>query len=782
MARCLGISGTDVVPMTDQPVETWVQLAEDQQWVHFQEYFVHRRTDAAILGVRFDGIDRAQPAPGLLDAVATADLVALCPSNPFVSIAPILAVAGIRDALSQARARGATIAAVSPIIGGATVKGPAARMLVELGFAPSALGVARQYADLVDLFLIDPVDAALTDGLRELGMRPLVVDALMRGRRGEAAWRARYRAPRRKQPPGLGVVVAHRAERQEPSRARAVAIRAVRARAAHAARGGRGRVWGADLGGTLVVTETNEGAALATRLGALALPDPAAGLNAAVSLGLDVVAQQGPGTAALVLPGDVPFVQSTDLEAMIDAAGDLARVVVLVPDADRRGTNALLVRPPRVIEPSFGEPSFERHLRAARRAATAIELDLPNLAVDIDDEARLALSPLRSGEIVNRGVQAGSRRHGRVSATGTRRPDDRPPHVRDRAVVEAEPLCRLSEVAPDDIHEVVQVDHRVRVEGVQVVDRDQSTGHVPLVVERALVLVLDVRLGLVLVAKPPHVLRGVFVAGRLVGIEAQRLVRLDRPSDLFVDIRLDQLRAPVAVVARWPTTPISCSRHARMIFSLWPFLSARLALWSRWFCDGEKRYLKKSSSVGLSGIFGSRGSSPMSACLPGGTVRFAGWVGSSSPDVNRTDLATCRLSCSSRCSSTASAFCERVMPGVSTGPLACVWPLVVSIVCSSCGGRITLAGAARDQRDATPSPAGVGSASTSSLGWIGTLVTTKPGVNSSDSFRNCADWPCSRCCHPVSGTYSGSTTVTVSAPSWRRNSPRYCNRGRVRLR
>ena len=148
---------------------------------------------------------------------------------------------------------------------------------------------------------------------------------------------------------------------------------------------------GADLGGTLVVTETNEGAALATELGALALPDPAAGLNAAVSLGLDVVAQQGPGTAALVLPGDVPFVQSTDLEAMIDAAGDLPRVVVLVPDAARRGTNALLVRPPRVIEPSFGEPSFERHLRAARRAATAIELDLPNLALDIDDEARLAL-------------------------------------------------------------------------------------------------------------------------------------------------------------------------------------------------------------------------------------------------------------------------------------------------------------------------------------------------------------------------------------------------------
>jgi len=145
----------------------------------------------------------------------------------------------------------------------------------------------------------------------------------------------------------------------------------------------------ADLAGTLVVTETRTGAALATELGALALPDPAAGLNAAVSLGLDVVAQQAPGAAALVLPGDVPLVQPSDLHAMVDAAGDHARVVVLVPDAARRGTNALLVRPPRLIEPSFGEPSFERHLRAARKAGVAIELELPNLALDVDDEARL---------------------------------------------------------------------------------------------------------------------------------------------------------------------------------------------------------------------------------------------------------------------------------------------------------------------------------------------------------------------------------------------------------
>jgi 2-phospho-L-lactate/phosphoenolpyruvate guanylyltransferase len=148
---------------------------------------------------------------------------------------------------------------------------------------------------------------------------------------------------------------------------------------------------GADLGGTVVVTETPQGAALATELGAVALPDPSAGLNSAVSLGLDIVGQQAPGTAALVLPGDVPLVEAEDLRTIVAAAGDRPRVVVVVPDAAARGTNALLVRPPHLIEPSFGEPSFERHLAAARRAGDAIRLEVPRLAFDIDDEARLSM-------------------------------------------------------------------------------------------------------------------------------------------------------------------------------------------------------------------------------------------------------------------------------------------------------------------------------------------------------------------------------------------------------
>ncbi|MBI2755973.1 MAG: 2-phospho-L-lactate transferase [Chloroflexi bacterium] len=186
LARCLGITGTVILPMSDDPVETWVQLAEDGRWVHFQEYFVGRRAEVPIRKVRFQGLEAARPAPGVLEALAAADLVVLCPSNPFVSLAPILGVPGVRTAVRSARNRGAVVAGVSPLIGGGTVKGPAARMLAELGHEPTAAGVAAQYADLLDAFLIDPIDAALGQAVQAQGARPIVADALMRGRRGEA--------------------------------------------------------------------------------------------------------------------------------------------------------------------------------------------------------------------------------------------------------------------------------------------------------------------------------------------------------------------------------------------------------------------------------------------------------------------------------------------------------------------------------------------------------------------------------------------------------------------
>jgi LPPG:FO 2-phospho-L-lactate transferase len=186
LAARLGIHGVQILPMTDQPVETWVQLQEDASWVHFQEYFVHRRTDVAIRAVQVRGIEHALPAPGVVDALETADLIVFCPSNPFVSIGPILQVPGVRAAILRARAGGALAAGISPLIGGATIKGPAARMLVELGHEPSAAGVAAIYRDILDVWLIDTIDGpSLSAKIQSYGIRPIVADALMRGRRGE---------------------------------------------------------------------------------------------------------------------------------------------------------------------------------------------------------------------------------------------------------------------------------------------------------------------------------------------------------------------------------------------------------------------------------------------------------------------------------------------------------------------------------------------------------------------------------------------------------------------
>jgi LPPG:FO 2-phospho-L-lactate transferase len=172
----LGIAGR-ILPMTDSPVATEVRTAGG--WLEFQEYFVHRRQEPEVLEIRFRGIEAAAPSPEVRSALAAASAIVLCPSNPLVSIGPILAVPGIREALLAARARGVPVAAVSPIIGGRALKGPADRMLASLGFEASALGVARLYADLVDLFVLDAVDAEAAGAVESLGIRSLVTDTIM---------------------------------------------------------------------------------------------------------------------------------------------------------------------------------------------------------------------------------------------------------------------------------------------------------------------------------------------------------------------------------------------------------------------------------------------------------------------------------------------------------------------------------------------------------------------------------------------------------------------------
>lgn len=162
-----------ILPMSDQPVRTLVET--EQGWMGFQEYFVRHRFQPRVKGFSFSGIEKARPAPGVLDAIAESDFVVFCPSNPWVSIDPILDVPGIRESLIPK-----PIMALSPVIGGRVVKGPAAKMFTELGIEPSALAVAEHYTGLVNALMIDAADKGQKPAIEALGIMTLVSDILMR--------------------------------------------------------------------------------------------------------------------------------------------------------------------------------------------------------------------------------------------------------------------------------------------------------------------------------------------------------------------------------------------------------------------------------------------------------------------------------------------------------------------------------------------------------------------------------------------------------------------------
>ena len=164
-----------LLPMTDDRVRTVVTTGGGE--ISFQEYFVHRGQQDEVRAIRFDGIDKARPAPGVIDAIIQASAVIIAPSNPLVSIGPILAVPGIRQALVDTPA---TVAAISPIVGGRALKGPADRMLTSLHHEASATGVARLYADFLDVLVLDDEDAALADQVEALGVRAHVTGTIMR--------------------------------------------------------------------------------------------------------------------------------------------------------------------------------------------------------------------------------------------------------------------------------------------------------------------------------------------------------------------------------------------------------------------------------------------------------------------------------------------------------------------------------------------------------------------------------------------------------------------------
>jgi LPPG:FO 2-phospho-L-lactate transferase len=172
----MGIT-SGILPMADEPVRTEVRT--DEGWLEFQEYFVHRHQEPTVHEVRFRGVDDARATPEVLAVIAAAEAIVIAPSNPIVSIDPILAVPGLRAALQEARDRGVPIAAVSGIIGGKALKGPADRMLASLGEVSSAAGVAARYTSLISHFVMDRIDAPLAPSVEALGVDTLVTDTIM---------------------------------------------------------------------------------------------------------------------------------------------------------------------------------------------------------------------------------------------------------------------------------------------------------------------------------------------------------------------------------------------------------------------------------------------------------------------------------------------------------------------------------------------------------------------------------------------------------------------------
>ncbi|NOK62558.1 MAG: 2-phospho-L-lactate transferase [Chloroflexi bacterium AL-W] len=173
--RALGVA-VQILPMTDDPVATYI--VTPQGAIHFQHYLVQRRAQDDVTGVTFEGVDRARPTAVVLEAIGYAEAILIAPSNPIVSVGTTLALPGVRAALEETRT---PIVAVSPIVGGAPIKGPAAPLMRAQGFEVSARGVGECYRGLIDILVIDTVDAVLADDIRALGIDVVITDTIMRG-------------------------------------------------------------------------------------------------------------------------------------------------------------------------------------------------------------------------------------------------------------------------------------------------------------------------------------------------------------------------------------------------------------------------------------------------------------------------------------------------------------------------------------------------------------------------------------------------------------------------
>jgi len=171
--RDWGVAST-ILPMADHPVPTTIvtELGE----MHFQEYLVRHRAEPPIIDIRFEGIESVTPAPGVLEALRGADGILICPSNPLISIGPILAVPGVRETMWRRRDRAV---AVSPLVGGKSLKGPSDKMLAECLLEPTSCGVAQLYEDVASVMMLDPSDSGLCPDIVKEGMRPVLIPSVM---------------------------------------------------------------------------------------------------------------------------------------------------------------------------------------------------------------------------------------------------------------------------------------------------------------------------------------------------------------------------------------------------------------------------------------------------------------------------------------------------------------------------------------------------------------------------------------------------------------------------
>ncbi len=181
LCRRLGVAAR-ILPMSDDPVRTRVRTPDG--WLSFQEYFVREKAQVRVLDVEYAGAAASRPAPGVLEAIHEADLLVVCPSNPVTSVGPVLAVPGMAQALAAARCR---VVAVSPIVGGAAVSGPAGELMRARGLPVSPVGVAAAYAPWLGTLVIDRSDAARVPELERLGVRTVLADVLMTDRDREIA-------------------------------------------------------------------------------------------------------------------------------------------------------------------------------------------------------------------------------------------------------------------------------------------------------------------------------------------------------------------------------------------------------------------------------------------------------------------------------------------------------------------------------------------------------------------------------------------------------------------